>query len=469
MAFDCAVIGAGPAGMSAAITLGQSSLKTVVLDRGHRAGGQIFRAAANSPLPDKDALGPDYTKGAKLIETYENCGTTHIAGADVWHVGEDGTILYSQDGETRQLQAREVLICPGAMERPMPIAGWTLPSVMTAGAAQIMLKSDAVVAEGAIFAGSGPLLYLIVAQYLRLGVKVAAMIDTTPRKNYLAAIPGGPGALRCWPMLRKGLSLMREISASGVPVFKNATDLRVLGDGRVTGLAFNSRGAQQIAADTVFLHHGVIPHSNMTSALGLDHIWNEAQHCWQVQTNSWGQSAIPHISVAGDGAGIVGADGAQAAGRLAALNILTRLGVLSEMERDRQAQPDQATLARLAPFRAFIDRLYRPVEALRLPQEPETLVCRCEEQSLQDLRNGFDMGARDPNALKSLTRCGMGPCQGRQCGPIVSGLLAKWRDESEAQVGYYRLRSPQRLLSLEELSRFQQVQETTTDKVETTE
>jgi NAD(P)H-nitrite reductase large subunit len=108
----------------------------------------------------------------------------------------------------------------------------------------------------------------------------------------------------------------------------------------------------------------------------------------------------------------------------------------------------------LSRFRRFIDRLYRPVEALRLPQDENTLVCRCEEQSVGDLRAGFEDGARDPNALKSRTRCGMGPCQGRQCGPTVSALLAKWRNQGEAEIGYYRLRSPQRLLSLEELSRF---------------
>lgn len=457
MSFDCAIIGAGPAGMTAAITLAETGARVVVLDRGMRAGGQIFRSAADSPLPDPAALGPDYSEGAALIKAFEGCGTLHIAGADVWHVGQDGTILYSLDGETRQLQTREVLICPGAIERPMPIPGWTLPGVMTAGAAQVMLKSDAVVANNSIFAGSGPLLYLIVAQYLRLGVKIAAVVDTTPRENYLAAISSGPGALRSWSILQKGLKLMREISASGVPIYKRATNLRVLGEAKATGLAFDCNGPQHVVAEHVFLHHGVIPHTNTSRALGLTHVWNDPQHCWHVDTDDWGQSSLPHFSVAGDAAGIIGADGAQSAGRLAALNILSRLGRLSEADRDQRARKDRATLARLALFRDFIDRLYRPVVSMCLPQDPGTLVCRCEEQSLKNLRDGFDKGAHDPNALKSLTRCGMGPCQGRQCGPIVNGLLAKWRNDPEAEVGYYRLRSPQRLLGLEEFSRFQNV------------
>ena len=458
MAYDCVIVGAGPAGMSAALTLSEHGVRPLMLDRGTSAGGQIFRSAAASPLPDASVLGPDYNAGAALIAAYEARGADHRAGADVWHVGEDGKILFSQDGDTHEAQAREILLCPGAIERPMPIKGWTLPGVMTAGAAQVMLKSDAMAAENAVFVGSGPLLYLIVAQYLRLGVKVAALVDTTPRQNYANAAPLISGALGAPSMLKKGLSLLWEIRRAGIPVYRNVTGLEVIGDSKVEGLRI--AGGQTIATETVFLHHGVTPNPNMTRALGLEHAWDEDQLTWHVVRNDFGQTSVPHIAVAGDGGAIVGADGAQSEGRLAALSILHRLGRLSAAERDRLAGPDLVVLRKLAGFRRFIDRLYRPTAALRVPQQDNTLVCRCEERSLADLRAGFDNGARDPNALKSQTRCGMGPCQGRQCGPIVSQLLANWRDEPVADVGYYRLRSPQRLLSLEEFSRFHKLDHT---------
>lgn len=340
----------------------------------------------------------------------------------------------------------------------MPIPGWTLPGVMTAGAAQVMLKSDATVADGAVFAGSGPLLYLIVAQYLRLGVPIAAVVDTTPKDNYLASAPLLPRALKQARQLAKGLGLLNEIRRSGVPVFRFASKLQVLGRETAEGLRFVAGGkTHDIAAETVFLHHGVQPNLNMTRAMELDHMWNAQQLCWQVVTDPFGQSSVPHVSVAGDGGGIFGADGACHAGQLAALNILYRLNRITLAQRDTEAASPLAELAAMAPFRAFVDRLYRPAEALRLPQEDDTLVCRCEEQTRRDLRRGFDLGARDPNALKSLTRCGMGPCQGRQCGHIVAGLLSDWRGDSAEDTGYYRLRSPQRLLTLEELSRFDHV------------
>lgn len=456
--FDCAIIGAGPAGMSAAIRLSRAGARVVMLDRGTRAGGQIYRSAAKSPLPDATQLGPDYTRGAALIAEFEACDATVFFGADVWHLGDDGRVLFSHDGETRELHCREMLLCPGAMERPMPIPGWTLPGVMTAGSAQVMLKSDAMVADGAVFAGSGPLLYLIVAQYLRLGVPVAALVDTTPKQHYLDAAPLMPAALRQFGQMRKGLSLLNEIRAAKVKTFRFATDLKVVGKDKAEALQFQAGGrSHEIATDTVFLHHGVQPNLNMTRAMELDHHWNAEQMCWQVTTDDFGQSSVPHVSVGGDGAGIIGADAAKASGRVAALNILKRLGLITEDTRDADAAADLAYLKSLAPFRSFIDRLYRPTEALRLPEQPQTLVCRCEERSLQDLRDGFAQGARDPNALKSMTRCGMGPCQGRQCGHVVAGLLAQWREEEAEAVGYYRLRSPLRLLSLDEMSCYQTV------------
>ncbi len=454
-AFDCAIIGAGPAGMSAAIELARAGIDVVVLDRADRAGGQIYRSAADSPLPDTASLGPDYAAGADLIARFEQSGATHLAGADVWHLGDDGRILFSYQGETRELHSREMLLCPGAMERPMPIPGWTLPGVMTAGAAQVMLKSDAVVADKAVFAGSGPLLYLIVAQYLRLGVHVAALVDTTPRQHYIDAAPLMPRALQQVGNLRKGLSLLREIRSSGVATYRYAEHLEVVGGKRAEGLRFDASGDRhEISADNIFLHHGVQPNLNMTRAMGLDHHWNSKQMCWQVTIDDFGQSSVAHVSVAGDGARIAGADGACAAGRVAAQNIQFRLGRISETDRDQKARADLNFLSALKPFRRFIDRLYRPTEALRLPRNPDTLVCRCEEQSLGELRAGFEQGARDPNALKSLTRCGMGPCQGRQCGHVVAGLLAQWRQEEPEAVGYFRLRSPERLLTIDELGRY---------------
>ncbi|WP_243633871.1 NAD(P)/FAD-dependent oxidoreductase [Motiliproteus coralliicola] len=462
--YDIAIIGAGPAGMSAAITASQAGARVVVLDDKPRAGGQIYRNVSVSPLTQPEQLGPDYLRGAELVEAFERCSAEKRYGATVWHVGDNGEVLFSQQEQTHSLTARELMVGCGAMERPFPIPGWHLPGVMSAGSAQVMLKSDALVQDNAVFAGSGPLLYLIVAQYLRLGVKVKALVDTTPKSNYLAAMGQGLGLLSQPAMLVKGLGLLNEIRQAGVPVHRFAQNLEVIGDERVSGLRWlNDKGSEQINCEHLFLHQGVIPNLNMTRSLNLKHHWCEQQLCWKPSLDSWGQSSIASISVAGDSSGIVGADGAERMGRLVALNQLARLGRISLDERDQRARGDQEQLASLNRFRRFIDRLYQPIEQHRIPEKAETVVCRCEERNLGQLRTEFERGARGPNELKMMSRCGMGPCQGRQCGHTVSELLASWRGERVDEVGYYRLRSPMRLLNLTELGRFSRVEPATTN------
>lgn len=457
--FDIAIIGAGPAGMMAAIVASEGGANVVVLNDKPAAGGQIYRNIKASPLADSRVLGEDYSAGEALVDQFNCCNVVKYDSANVWHIGDDGELLFSYEGQSNSLQAKQIIIASGAMERPFPIPGWHLPGVMSAGSAQVMLKSDALVSDDAVFVGTGPLLYLIVAQYLRLGVKVKALIDTTESRNYLNASGQLLGALAQPKMLVKGLSLLNEIRASNTPVYRNVSDLRILEEaGRAVQINFTSRGKQlSIQSEQFFLHQGVIPNVNATRALGIEHHWSEQQLCWQPTLDNWGGSNLGHISVAGDSSGIVGADGARLMGQVSALNCLHKLGLISAEQRHSQSASARGALAQLNKFRQFIDKLYRPRAEHRIPQDEATVVCRCEEQNLGQLRQGFEQGAKGPNELKGMTRCGMGPCQGRMCGTTVSELLAMWRQESVAQVGYYRLRSPMRLLSLVELSQFNEI------------
>ncbi|WP_109315428.1 NAD(P)/FAD-dependent oxidoreductase [Pseudovibrio ascidiaceicola] len=456
--FDIAIIGAGPGGMSAALEAAQQGASVAVLDRKATPGGQIYRDVTQSPLLDPSVLGSEYTEGAELVQAFLEADIDRHQNADVWHIGENGEVLYSQDNQTRRLVARELIISPGAMERPFPIEGWHLPGVMTAGSAQVMLKSDGMVKDGAIFAGTGPLLYLIVAQYLRLGVTVNAVVDTTPAGGVGRAMQHLGGALRKPAYLIKGLKLLNEIRRAGVPVFRHASNLSILGESKAVGLQFQQDGrTHSINADHIFLHQGVIPNLNMTRALGMEHHWVEQQLCWTPVLDDWGQSSIPHIAVVGDAAGIQGAETARHAGRLAALKAMNKLGKLNDADLQQESSAHLKAIKSFKAFRSFLDAYYPPTPEHRIPAATNTLVCRCEEQTMGQLRAGFEQGAKEPNALKALTRCGMGPCQGRQCGHTVSELLADWQNKPVSDIGYYRLRSPQRLLSVEELSQFQNI------------
>ncbi len=461
--YDIAIIGAGPAGMTAAITASEAGAKVIVLDDKKFAGGQIYRNVCNSPLKQVDALGPDYLKGRSLVERFEQCRAEKVNGASVWHVSDSGEVLFSKDQSTTKLTTREIIVSCGAMERPFPIPGWQLPGVMSAGSAQVMLKSDGVVHDDAVFVGTGPLLYLIAAQYLRLGVRVKALVDTTPKANYLDSFTSLPGALTEYTTLIKGLGLLKEIQKSGTSVYKYAQNLTITGETNANGISFRSgKKNHNLSCDHIFLHQGVIPNLNMTRSLNLDHYWSEQQLCWTPTLDSWGQSSATNISVAGDCSGIIGAEGAEHMGRLVALNQLSKLGIITTSTRDKQALTSQHRLARFNQFRRFIDKLYRPTEDHRIPTKNTTVVCRCEEVDLAALRQEFERGSQGPNELKMMSRCGMGPCQGRQCGHTVSELLAQWRGEEVKEVGYYHLRSPMRLLNLTEFSQFSHIEPTST-------
>jgi NADPH-dependent 2,4-dienoyl-CoA reductase/sulfur reductase-like enzyme len=349
------------------------------------------------------------------------------------------------------ITAQEVMLATGALERPFPIPGWTLPGVMSCGGAQTALKASGLVPEGRlVIAGCGPLLWLMAWQYLNAGVAIEAILDTTPRGNWLAALPQLPPFLAS-PYVAKGLKLMRAVRAK-TRVIPGIEDLRAEGSDKVEAVVYRKRGREErIPIDILLLHQGVVPNINLSNAIGCRHVWDDTQLTWKPETNAWGATSVPGISVAGDGAGIAGAEAAAERGRIAALGAAQRLGRIDVPRRDREAAGPRAAFARFVRGRAFLDALYHPAKNFRLPQG-DTLACRCEEVTAERIRATVPIGAIGPNQMKSFLRCGMGPCQGRLCGLTVAELIADVRGVSMEEVGYYRLRSPVKPISLGELA-----------------
>lgn len=450
---DIVIIGAGPAGMAATIAARKHDANVVLLDEQAAAGGQIYRGITDVPTERLDVLGPDYGAGAALARDFIASGARHITGAAVWQVTPDRRVHYLQGGAVHSIQAECVLLCTGAMERPFPIPGWTLPGVLTAGAAQILLKGSGMApSQPVVLAGCGPLLYLLGWQYVRAGVPIAAIVDTTDGANYRRAIRHAGGALAGWRYLKKGLSLMAALKKSGVPFYKGASELHVLGRGRARGLGFVSNGTpRMVDSPVVLLHQGVVPNTQFSWSLRARHAWDEAQLCWSPVTDTWGELDVPGIFVAGDGSGIGGARVAALQGGLAGLAAAAQIGRMSAQTRDRLAEPLRAEMRQHLFIRPFLDALYRPKKANRIPADG-TIVCRCEEVTAGDIRSYVEIGCTGPNQVKSFGRCGMGPCQGRQCGLTVTEVIAEARGVSPDETGYFRIRPPIKPITLGELA-----------------
>lgn len=451
---DIVVVGAGPAGMAAATVAARHGASVILLDEQGTPGGQIWRSITEASDARIDRLGPDYAAGRAAAQAFAASGARHIRRAAVWQISRAGVVNYLTEGASHSVQARHVIMCSGAMERPFPIPGWTLPGVMTAGAAQILLKSaDTVPREPAVLAGCGPLLYLLAWQYVRAGVPIAAIVDTTSAQDYRRALPQLPAALAAWPYLKKGLALINTIKREGVPFYKGATALAVVGEEAARALTFQvGTQSHRLETNLVLLHQGVVPNTQFTWALRANHTWDPVQLCWQPDADAYGRlDGVAQVLVAGDGRGIGGANVAALQGELAGLAALMDQGRLTAEAGEKLAGPLQLAITRHLRIRPFLDLLYRPKDANRMPAD-DVLVCRCEEVTAGAVRSYVEIGCSGPNQTKSFGRCGMGPCQGRLCGLTVTEVIAQARGVSPAEVGYYRIRPPIKPITLAELA-----------------
>ena len=452
--YDFAIIGAGPAGLSAAVLGAELGLSTVLLDEQASPGGQIYRAVEQAPKSLQSILGPDYSHGVQLVRSLRNSEVDYQPNASVWQLNREREIGLLQNGQARFIMATRVLIASGALERPFPIPGWTLPGVMTAGAGQILLKAGSLLPQqSVVLAGCGPLLYLLAWQYLQAGVSISALLDTTPKANYRAAAPHLPGLLGLPAYLRKGLSMLKAIRAAGIPYHKHITGLRALGEQQLEAVEYEQNGRwQRLDASLLLLHQGVVPNVQMSRVAGCEHIWGEDQLCWKPKLDAWGNSTIEDLMIAGDNGGILGARAAKLSGQLAALDCAYKLGKLQQAERDRRAAPLHKQINKERKARRFLDVLYKPLPQFRSPPDDNTLVCRCEEVTAGEIRRTVELGCLGPNQTKSFCRAGMGPCQGRLCGLTVAEVIAQKRGVSVSEVGYYRLRPPLKPITLGQLA-----------------
>ena len=443
--FDLAILGAGPAGMAAGALASELGLTCVLLDEQAEPGGQIYRAldriAARSP-ERLSVFGSSYRRGLSLLDGLRDANVDYRPGTLVWQIDPPGQLWTMQNGRSQHVEAARLLLCSGALERPVALPGWTLPGVFGAGSAQILLKSAGLVPdEPTVFVGNGPLLYLLLAQYQAIGFTPAAVLLTGGLGDLAGAARRLPGFLTSGG-LTEAIKLLGAIRRSGTRFVRGVRDVSILGEAAVEAVSFVSKGRREtIPARIVCLHEGIVPNTQVTRMIGCEHRWDKHGQAFHPVLDGWGNTTIEAVQVAGDGGGIAGAQAAELTGRIAVLEAARALGRITEEERNSRGAAERRKLARLLRGRPFIDTLYGP-RLMRHPPADDTIVCRCEEVTAGQVRQAVGDGCLGPNQVKSFLRCGMGPCQGRFCGLTVSQIIAAERGVAMDDVGYFRIRPP---------------------------
>ncbi len=442
------VIGSGPAGMAASHAAAEYGVSVVLLDEQPALGGQIYRNVEMTKRErpdDYDLLGVDYQEGRHLADRVKASAVRYICGATVWNIETDPlAVYYSVNGQARKLAPTAVIIATGAMERSVPIPGWTLPGVMGAGAAQVMLKSSGMIPEGRVaIAGAGPLLLLVADQLSRAGCNLVGVAETTSYADYIRAAPLLPRAMRASSYLKKGLGLRFSLMRRGVRLLSGAKNMRAEGDRKFERLVFNC-GRREVAldADLLLMHEGVVPNVQLSRQMGLEHEWYDRQDYWRPVLSKWGETSRKGVFVAGDGGGIDGATVAAHNGTIASLKIVQHLGCISESERNRRAEKSFREKKKHEQVRPMLDTLFGPPRYAFQSPARETIICRCSEVTAGEISDAIAAGCHTPDSLKSKCRSGMGACQGRMCGLSVSTIISRALEMPIDQVGYYNIRSP---------------------------
>ncbi|MBI5275763.1 MAG: NAD(P)/FAD-dependent oxidoreductase [Burkholderiales bacterium] len=438
------VVGAGPAGVRAAEALVQCGVKPIVIDEGRRDGGQIYRRQPEGFTRPYDKLyGTEAAKAEALHRSFEGLRSRidYRPETLAWHV-RPGELHVVRGDDTAVLPFDALLVCSGATDRLLPVEGWHFAGCYSLGAAQVALKSQAcAIGRRVVFMGTGPLLYLVASQYVKAGAQVAAVLDTSVaglRIKALAKLAARPG------VLVNGMKLVAGLRAAGVTLLTGITPLRVGGtaEGGVTDVRVRDASGHEHAfdCDAVGLGYHLRPETQLADLAHCDFRFDAESRQWFPVIDEDGRSSVRGVYLAGDGARVLGADGAEAAGRLAALAAMADLARF----------PSDDEMAQLRKRLKTMDRFRRGlVQAFPWPHEhaaqlaDTTVVCRCESISAGELRRTVhELGAQEMNRAKALCRVGMGRCQGRYCGQAAAEVVAHAAQVPIEQVGRLRGQGP---------------------------
>jgi len=446
------IVGAGPAGTRAAQRLVAHGLRPTIISEAPHNGGQIYRRQpAGFKRDARQLYGTETRRALSIHAAFDALGSSidYLPNTTVFNIVDQCLFLDRAEG-IEELRFDSLILATGAMDRVLPMPGWTLPGVYTLGGAQIALKHQAcAVGHLVAFVGTGPLLYLVAYQYAKAGARVAGVFDTSSMRSKIAAFPGLMWSPRAAFL---GMYYMAWLKARGVPIAQGISPVEIAGGEHVDSFRYRDASGKDrtVACDAVGLGYGLKPESQLAELAGCALHFDAAQRLWAVSHDGTGR-VRQGLYVAGDCTAIGGADVAECQGESAALALLQDLGIQASSVRARGLAKN---LRRLRRFRKGLERAFPFPEHLVPDLPKQTIVCRCEAITVREIDEVIEqLGPQEPNRLKAFCRTGMGRCQGRVCGPMLTEYLAARYGRPVAQIRPLRAQAPIKPLSYAKAAR----------------
>ncbi|MDO9636940.1 MAG: FAD-dependent oxidoreductase [Pseudotabrizicola sp.] len=428
---DLLIVGGGAGGLSAAIAARQAGASVIILDERKVGGGQYFKqSAVSAPLDAQQSAGAD------LLAQALAAGAELIAEVELWGAFDGLLFLAEHKGTALIARPRAAVIATGAYERPEICPGWTLPGVMTTGAAQTLWRSYRTLPGRRVaIVGSGPLNLQVGLELAQGGAEVVMIAERGPAP-WMRPMASAALALAGPALALTGLRTLAALRKRSVPV-RHGTQLERI-DAVDNALRVTlTGGTAPVTADAVLMNAGFEPQNEILRLLGAASTYDPAFGHLRVTRDDTGATTVPGLYAVGDCAGLGGAPAAMAEGRLAGRAAAAALGFGDGYD----VFADQRALSRYRRFQRHLWALHDV--APRLPDVPDdTLICRCEEISAGQIRGGLAEQPGHAGTLKRATRVGMGRCQGRYCGPVAARLVAAATGKALEDHSYFAPRVP---------------------------
>jgi NADPH-dependent 2,4-dienoyl-CoA reductase/sulfur reductase-like enzyme len=433
---DVAVVGAGPAGAAAAVTAARSGARVVLVDAEARPGGQYWRHGPDGGQPAEHRH-QWHDLRRRLEQALASGRLLHRSRTRVWRADAvpSGSVRLQAVGgepagdEPSTVEAAAVVLAPGAHDRVLPFPGWDVPGVLTAGAAQALLKEHGVIAGSrAVVAGTGPFLLPVAAALAEAGTRVLEVAEAGDGRGWAHGWRAAAGSPR---KIADGARYGALLARHRVPVHLRSAVIAAHGRDRLESVTVARldqrwcpvRGTErEVACDVAAVSYGFLARLELALQLGCA-TSPGADGTPAVDVDAVGRTSVPRVLAAGEITGIGGADLALVEGALAGA---AAAAVAAGREPAVPPPSVAARLERMAAFAAAMHRAHPVADGWTGWLTDDTLVCRCEEVSVGAVRAAVtELGATDARTVKLLTRAGMGWCQARICGPAVAAITAE--------------------------------------------